>query len=152
MEWGSMTEPKLDDSSGGVVACDRKRIVIVDDEDAIVRLFKMILLPELPGVEIETANNGLVAFNVFKEKRPALLLMDLNMPVMDGRIAFMEIQKHCEQNNWEMPAVVFCTGFAPPESIRSVVAKSEVNLILAKPVRCDVLIQAVKSRLKMMGA
>ncbi len=127
---------------------DRGRILIVDDERVIRRLFEMVLAFELPGHEIDVATNGREALDSFDRMHQGLLLMDLRMPVMDGRAAFVAIEEACRKRNWEMPAVVFCTGFAPPDSVRDVVARSSsFHALLAKPVSNEVLVEAVRSRL-----
>jgi hypothetical protein len=46
-----------------------------------------------------------------------------------------------------MPAVVFCSGFAPPAAVSKVVADGGLHCLLAKPVTADQLVSTVKSRL-----
>jgi len=75
--------------------------------------------------------------------------MDLHMPVMDGQQAFLELKRMCESRGWEMPSVVFCTGFIPPDSIREVIARQPRHALLSKPVTGDKLVDAVKARLPM---
>jgi len=128
--------------------CRRDRIMIVDDERAIRRLFSLILTSELPGHEIDIAEDGGQAVELFRQRHQGLLLMDLRMPGMDGRAAFLAIEQACRESNWEMPSVVFCTGFTPPETVRRVVEEScDVHALLAKPVSNDVLLDVVKRRL-----
>ena len=45
------------------------------------------------------------------------------MPIMNGEETFHETQAVCKEKNWEMPAVIFCTGYTPPESIREAIAR-----------------------------
>lgn len=127
--------------------CDRHRILVVDDEDAIVRLFRLILSSALPEVEVGVATNGVEAVKAFGEKHHGVLLMDLHMPVMDGRTAFDEISKLCEARNWEMPSVLFCTGFVPSDAVRKLIADSSKHSLLKKPVSGKTLVEAVKARL-----
>ncbi len=132
--------------------CDAKRILVVDDERFIRRMFGLVLGAALPGYEIDVVENGAEAVEAFKTKRHALLLMDLRMPVMDGRAAFAAIEEVCRVQKWEMPRVVFCTGFAPPDSVREVVERSGCyHALLAKPVATDVLVGTVKNRLELSG-
>jgi two-component system, response regulator YesN len=141
------------DKSGNATASvgvprDCRRVLIVDDEKIIRRLFEMILSWELPGCTIETANNGAEALDVFTTGHHGVLLMDLHMPVMDGQQAFHQIQQTCLNLNWEMPAVVFCTGFAPPASLKAALTHDSLHCLLSKPVSNDVLVEAVKRRLQ----
>lgn len=123
-------------------------ILIVDDEQGIRDLFSMILSHDLPGVMLEQASNGAEALERFQEHRHGVLIMDLHMPVMDGLTAFDRIRCYCEVSNIDMPAVVFCTGYAPPSAVRKIVKASERHHLLPKPVKSDTLVDVIRSRLR----
>ncbi len=127
--------------------CDRARVLVVDDEATIRRLYKVILTTGLPDCVVEVVENGREAVDSFAASHHAVLLMDLHMPVLDGRKAFIEIMEMCRERNWEEPAVVFCTGFAPHEGVLRIVNESDRHCLLSKPVRADVLVNSIKSRL-----
>ena len=129
------------------VPCDRHRVLVVDDEKIVQNVFEMILSWELPHYKIEVAGNGAEALEAFTEGHHAVLLMDLHMPVMDGQEAFSEISKRCASRNWEMPAVVFCTGFAPSAALREVLSGDSPHCLLRKPVSNDTLVAVIKDRL-----
>jgi len=135
------------EASGVSVEPNKYRILLVDDEKTILRLFQMILSSAIPDVAIDVAHNGEEAVKSFSEKRQCVLIMDLHMPVMDGQAAFFKIESLRKEHNWEMPAVLFCTGFAPPDSIRGVIASGSRHCLLPKPVNGDTIVEAVKSRL-----
>ena len=128
--------------------CDRNSVLLVDDEESIRKLFRVILSSGLPGCNIEMAGNGMEALDAFSKRHHSVLLMDLHMPLMDGQSAFGEIEKLCSTRDWEMPSVVFCTGFAPPDSIIGVVQANAEHGLLLKPVSSDVLISAIRTRLE----
>ncbi len=130
------------------IPCEKNRLLIVDDEVSIVRLFKIILSSALPDTTIDTAHNGQEAVENFEKQRPGTLLMDLHMPVMDGRQAFQKIQVLCQSNDWAMPSVIFCTGYAPPDWVRAAMVANTNHRLLPKPVTSLVLIDTVKSRLQ----
>jgi CheY-like chemotaxis protein len=127
--------------------CDANRVLLVDDEPSIRRLFRIILSSELPGCSVEVAENGREAVAAFGRDHHAVLLMDLHMPQMDGRRAFAEIERLCDDRNWEMPAVLFCTGYAPPDSVLGVVKSNPDHGLLLKPVNSEDLVQEVRRRL-----
>jgi len=127
--------------------CDRSKVLVVDDEQVIRKLFEMVLSWELPDTRIEVASNGQEALQAFQCGHHAVLLMDLHMPVMDGQHAFHEIEKSCQDQNWEMPHVVFCTGFAPPASLRRIVAPGSIHKLLCKPVSNECLVETVRGSL-----
>ena len=126
---------------------DKGRILIVDDEKAIQRTFKVILSYELPEHKIDVADNGAEAVEAFGPEHHALLIMDLHMPVMSGQAAFSKIEQICKSRNWEMPSIVFCTGFAHPDMVKRVVDTNPLHCLLSKPVTSQTLLETVKSRL-----
>jgi CheY-like chemotaxis protein len=73
------------------------RILIVDDEDAILTLMRFIL--EKVGHTVTTARNGLEALGAlgveppdYTRELPDLVVIDVMMPVMDGHTACKRIQ------------------------------------------------------------
>ena len=130
------------------IAKANRRILIVDDEQMIRKLFGMIVLSEFPDAVIDQAANGNEALTAFQEGHHDLIVMDLQMPVMDGREAFVGIQRICEKNKWTVPRVIFCTGFTLSESMAEIVKESTVHCLLRKPVKADTLIEAVRQRLR----
>jgi CheY-like chemotaxis protein len=58
------------------------RVLIVDDDPAIREVLSGVL--SLEGYAIATATNGLEALEVTERMQPALILLDMRMPVLDG--------------------------------------------------------------------
>jgi DNA-binding response OmpR family regulator len=58
------------------------RVLIVDDEPAIVRLVRDYL--ERAGFDVSAAANGEDALRLFTRERPDLIILDLTLPLMDG--------------------------------------------------------------------
>lgn len=133
------------------VPCDRKRILIVDDEEAVTSLYRVVLGEAFPGTAVDTARDGAVAIEMFSSGHPGAILMDLHMPVMDGRMAFDTIRKMCARWTWEMPNVVFCSGFIPSEDIRRALSWGGRYAVLTKPVKLDVLVREVGQALVTEG-
>ena len=68
----------------------KNRILIVDDEDDINLLFKMVL--EDKGYKIDTFNDPLVALQNFTDGAYDLLLLDMLMPNMNGFELYQKIR------------------------------------------------------------
>ena len=60
----------------------KQTILVVDDEEAVLRLFQKILKKEKYTVLM--ANNGKTALEQIERKRPDLVILDLKMPDMSG--------------------------------------------------------------------
>jgi len=69
----------------------KQKILVVDDEIDIVEFIKYNL--EKEGYRVKTANNGTSAINKAKKFEPALILMDVMMPDMDGISACRHIRE-----------------------------------------------------------
>ena len=66
---------------------DRIRVLIADDQ-RVVRDGLVLLIGMLDGIEVVgSASDGAEAVRLARELRPDVVLMDLNMPVMDGAAA-----------------------------------------------------------------
>ena len=61
---------------------EKPRILCIDDDPDILQYVKMNL--ELEGFEAETASNGIEALEIAAKSPPALVLLDVMMPGMDG--------------------------------------------------------------------
>lgn len=67
---------------------------------------------------------------------------------MDGQTAFEHIAKLCRRRQWDMPSVVFCTGYTPPEALKHIVStRSSKHGLLIKPVDGATIVDAIRSRL-----
>ena len=70
-----------------------RRILVVDDEPAILEALSEVLVEE--GYSVETAANGALALQRLDAAapRPDVVLTDLMMPVMDGRALAAEVRR-----------------------------------------------------------
>ena len=127
---------------------DHKQVLIVDDEPSVRAAVRAALSYYLPEYSYNVASNGQEAINLVASTHPGLILMDLQMPVMDGVQAFLEIKNTCLMKGWEMPAILFFTAYAPSDSVRILIASAPEHGMLQKPVTNQVLITEVKKRLQ----
>jgi CheY-like chemotaxis protein len=98
------------------------------------------------------AANGIDAVESFRQSHHGVLLMDLKMPLMDGQTAFYKIRDLCDEKGWEMPAVIFCTGFVPSNNVRLLAASGPNYDLIQKPVTSEILLNAVKHHLPAAGS
>ncbi|HYO56148.1 chemotaxis response regulator protein-glutamate methylesterase [Archangium sp.] len=104
------------------------RVLVVDDS-AVVRQGVLLLLEYVPGMAVEVASDPLIARQKMKSHRPDVILLDLEMPRMDGLTFLRELMREEEP----VPVVV-CSGLAGPGSETAVRALQEGALeIIAKP-------------------
>jgi len=70
---------------------EKALVLIVDDIESNRQL--IIELCREKGLSVIEATNGLEAINISRLKRPDLIIMDIRMPIMDGREAAIELKK-----------------------------------------------------------
>jgi two-component system, chemotaxis family, chemotaxis protein CheY len=80
------------------------KILVVDDSAVIRKVARRIL--ERLGFEVDEAENGRKALDCCAENMPDAVLLDWNMPVMDGIQFLRELRKTPEGAR---PKVIFCT-------------------------------------------
>ncbi len=110
-----------------------KRLLIVDDELAIVEALQDILSVE--GYDVATAFNGAEGLHRMAEAKPDLVLLDLMMPVMDGREMLRRMRE--DGGLRDIPVVVMSAGRISDEERRSSAR------FLAKPFELDVLLDTI---------
>ncbi|AKJ08001.1 two-component system chemotaxis response regulator CheB [Archangium gephyra] len=104
------------------------RVLVVDDS-AVVRQGVLTLLENVPGMVVEVASDPLIAKQKMKSRRPDVILLDLEMPRMDGLTFLRELMREQEP----VPVVV-CSGLAGPGTETAVRALQEGALeIIPKP-------------------
>lgn len=112
-------------------------MLIVEDDDDVRELLVGILVAR--GYRAIAARNGQHAFDVVRRFtiRPAVILLDLTMPVMDGA-QFLAVRQ--SEPLLERATVVLMT--AQPE--RAVALPEEPFAVLTKPVSADVVLDHVR--------
>jgi len=115
---------------------ENKKILIIDDEpDA--RAFSEAMLTELGDFEIETAKNGLEGLQKAELIKPDLIILDVQMPVMNGFQVFKELRRKGITEN--IP-VIMLTGIATTTGLRydakdmGITLGSEPDAYIDKPV------------------
>ena len=86
-------------------------ILIADDDPSFREIFSMKLSGE--GYRIETAENGQLAVEKTKQLKPDLVLMDVNMPVMDGAAATLALRADEATKNMK---IAFLTSLGDPQA------------------------------------
>jgi DNA-binding response OmpR family regulator len=122
-----------------------RRVLVVDD-DAWVRTMVADVL-ESDGYEIVTAHNGAEALAVLRATRPECVVLDLMLPVLDGR-GFLRACRQ-ERLSASTPVVVISVSRSLAEAVRS---EFGVEHILVKPFDIAALLEAVKHLLDRRAA
>ena len=110
-----------------------KTCLVVDDSSVVRKIGRRIL--EEMGFEITEAEDGEKALEVCKRAMPDAVLLDWNMPVMDG----YEFLGHLRRMpGGDVPKVVFCTTENDVEKIAEAL-KAGADEYMMKPFDGDIL-------------
>jgi len=141
MERYKLSEEKL------LMTCTPARILIADDEKPLRDMFGEAIGTDIEEVKIDYAANGEEALSLFSDAHHAVIVLDVVMPKMNGEQTFQELEKLCHERQWEMPAVIFCTAFAPPRLIQESIGGNSRHCYLPKPISRKELVDTVRERL-----
>lgn len=113
-------------------------ILVVEDEKFNIKLFRELL--EAKGYAVIEASNGAEGVEMARTKQPALILMDIQMPVMDGLTATREIKADPATRN--IP-VVALTALAMQGDKEKILAAG-CDGYITKPISLNEFLQLVK--------
>lgn len=115
---------------------NKKKILVVDDSGAMLRNVKGWLEDHY---QVILANSGAMAIKYLAMNRPDLVLLDYEMPIVDGRQVLEMIR--AEKEFSDMP-VIFLTGKDDKESVMQVMALKPAGYLL-KTQEPAMIVQAV---------
>jgi CheY-like chemotaxis protein len=128
-------EPTIYDLGG-------KTILVVEDNAMNQMVIKMITKKWL-NTTVLYANNGQEGLDVFKTNKIDVVLMDLQMPVMDGYEATIAIRNgEVGLENATIPIIALTADVM--ESTKSRTAEIGMNHYLSKPVKKEALYDIIK--------
>jgi DNA-binding NtrC family response regulator len=114
-----------------------KTVLVVEDDADLIGIYKEIL--ELHEFDVQTALNGEEGVKKFKQTKPSLVIMDGDMPVLDGYEAFKKIKEIDVDAN-----VVIVTGFSELEPKSQAAIKQGLIKVISKPLGVDELLTLAK--------
>ena len=124
---------------------DNIKILVVDDEEDILEFLSYNLRAE--GYDVIVANNGILAIELAKQQQPSLIILDVQMPDMDGITTCEKIR---EIPSLKETVVTFLT--ARSEDYSQIAGfEAGADDYITKPIRPKVLVSRVKALLKRRG-
>jgi DNA-binding response OmpR family regulator len=89
------------------------KILVIDDEHNFRTILEMVLRSH--GYEVLLADSGTTGQSIYQREHPAVVVLDLKMPGMDGIAVFQEIRRE----NPKQPVIIL-SGDSSPETEREV--------------------------------
>ena len=109
-----------------------KKILIVEDNKINMMLARTLIKKILPQAQIYEAVNGQKCLDVFNEVALDIILLDIQMPVLNGYETALEIRK----TNTEIPIIALTAGIIQGEREKCI--ESGMNDYISKPINKDI--------------
>ena len=113
----------------------RKKVLLVEDDVDLAELYRGVL--RWSGFDAVHVIDGVSALRILDEETPDLIVVDMNLPVLNGDQLLREMAAHPELR--QIPAIVV-TG----KDIHPDLAVEQAKQILRKPCAPDRLVSAVE--------
>ena len=83
---------------------EKVKVLVVDDDIEIAHMVRDYLDHRVqPAFEVEHMENGAKGIEALEKKLPDVLVLDIKMPVLDGR----EVYREVVQRGWKVPVIIF---------------------------------------------
>ena len=115
----------------------RTRILVVEDDPIILDLITTRL--DLAGYDTYFARDGMEGLRRLRELRPAAMVLDINMPRLDG---FGLLKKMRQEGILEQTPTMVLTARNQPDDVKQAIALGARDF-LAKPFRDDQLLSRI---------
>lgn len=125
-----------------VLPLSHQRVLVVEDDDDFRKLVSETLEEE--GVPVVEARNGRQGLSALARYRPAIIVLDLQMPGMDGR-EFCEVQHRLADPELSQVPVVIVSGVENANATGRELGAAET---FSKPVDFVRLVQTIRRHLK----
>jgi two-component system, chemotaxis family, response regulator Rcp1 len=125
------------------------QVLLIEDSPGDVRLTREAFRDASMSIELHVAADGVEAMAFLrreaphntKAKRPDLILLDLNLPKMDGREVLAHIKEDYSLRS--IPTIILTTSDAEADIVQSY--QLQANCYLTKPVQLEAFESLVKS-------
>lgn len=121
----------------GDVVSFAEKILIVDDDLSIRRSYEKLLSSK--GFRVETAKDGLEGYGKIGSFDPQLVLLDINMPIMNGLELLEKIKK---ENRDSVPVFIAITAYGDMDAALKAISFGAFDF-LSKPISLEKLITTV---------
>ncbi len=140
-------EAELAEFTGGAVTDEEMsppRILLADDHPTNRKVVELML--GTTGAELVMAGNGAEALDAFGRGTFDVILMDMQMPVMDGLTAIRRIRQEEQDKGLTRTPVIMLTANALPEHVTSALAAG-ADMHMSKPFTAPVLFERLEAAL-----
>jgi DNA-binding response OmpR family regulator len=114
-----------------------KKILVVDDDDEVLETIQLIL--EIGGYDVEPLNDAELIFERIEEFEPDLILLDIVLGKIDGRVLCSQIKSQYQTRS--IP-ILMMSGLYDLKEVQSM--ESAPDDFMEKPFKMDVLLEKIE--------
>lgn len=119
---------------------DTKKVLIVEDDKFLANAYRVKFSKE--GFEPEIAHDGTEALEILGRFTPAVILLDLVMPIKDGFATLADLQTN---DQWKNIPVIIASNLGQKEDIDKGMAAGAVDFIVKSNMALDDIVKKVDS-------
>lgn len=120
-----------------IIISGKKKVLIVDDEQYIREFYEELLLQE--GYDAITATNGQEALDQTMQQKPDLVLLDINMPIMDGLTVFQTLK-----DKFITTPVIFLTNQGDTNNLLQSIEGKAADFLIKSNTEPEALLKRIK--------
>lgn len=114
-----------------------KKILVVDDDDDVLETTQLIL--EIAGYDVEPLNDAEIIFERIDEFEPDLIILDIVLGKIDGRVICSQIKSH--EDTKHIP-VLMMSGLYDLKEVQEM--ECAPDDFMSKPFKMDVLLEKIE--------
>lgn len=114
-----------------------KKILVVDDDDDVLETIQLIL--EIGGYDVEPLNDAELVFERLAEFEPDLVLLDVVLGKIDGRVVCSQIKSHDDTKH--IP-ILMMSGLYDLKEVKEM--ECAPDDFMSKPFKMDVLLEKIE--------
>jgi len=114
-----------------------KKILVVDDDDEVLETIQLIL--EIGGYDVEPLNDAQVIFERIDDFQPDLILLDVVLGKIDGRIVCSQIKSHVDT---KYIPILMMSGLYDLKEVQDM--ECAPDDFMSKPFKMDVLLEKIE--------
>lgn len=114
-----------------------KKILVVDDDDEVLETIQLIL--EIGGYDVEPLNDAEEVFKRIDEFKPDLILLDVVLGKIDGRVICSQIKCHLDTKH--IP-ILMMSGLYDIKEVQDM--ECAPDDFMSKPFKMDVLLEKIE--------
>ncbi len=135
---------RIPDELEAIASAGSKYLLIVEDEENLNNMLLELFSRTMEGYEILQALDGFEAGKLISERKPAVIILDMSLPGIDGHELIKRIKRDASLGK---PRIVAMSGLSEEISVKNTIIAEGADIFLPKPVNNDDLLAAVQSLL-----